>query len=76
VLAELTLCLLAFLFSADVKRKVVEVLQMEALVHYRDDDDLRNLIDWTQHTVGLSASLTGSLICISRQLSLLSLRGR
>jgi len=51
LLAELTLCVLAFVFSSDVKRKVVQILQKEALVHYRDDDDLRNLIDWTQHTV-------------------------
>jgi len=58
VLVESVLCLLAFVFSADVKRKVVEILQMEALVHYRDDDDLRNLIDWTQHTVRLSVCLS------------------
>lgn len=53
LLAELILCVLAFIFSTDVERKVVEILQLEALVHYRDDDDLRNLIDWTQHTVWL-----------------------
>ena len=51
LLVELTLCILAFVFSSDVQRRVVKILQKEALVHYRDDDDLRNLIDWTQHTV-------------------------
>lgn len=50
LLVELTLCILAFVFSSDVQRRVVKILQKEALVHYRDDDDLRNLIDWTQHT--------------------------
>ena len=54
LLAELTLCVLAFVFSSDVRRKVVQILQKEALVHYRDDDDLRNLIDWTQRTVCLA----------------------
>jgi len=60
LLVELALCVLAFVFSSEVKRRVVEILQMEALVHYRDDDDLRNLIDWTQHTV-CSAVLRPSL---------------
>ena len=57
LLAELTLCVLAFVFSSDVKRRVVEILQMQALVHYRDDDDLRNLVDWTQHTVSAGSSM-------------------
>ena len=53
LLVELGLCALAFIFSTYVRRKVVEILQTEALVHYRDDDDLRNLVDWTQHTVSV-----------------------
>lgn len=50
LLMEIVLAILAFVFSKDVKARVVHILQMEALVHYRDDDDLRNLIDWTQKT--------------------------
>ena len=58
LVAELSLCVLAFVFSSAVKRKVVEVLQMQAIVHYRDDDDLRNLVDWTQNTVSIARDST------------------
>lgn len=47
---ELILAILAFVFTREIKAKVVQVFQMEGLVRYRDSDDLRNLIDWTQKT--------------------------
>ena len=69
LVAELSLCVLAFVFSSAVKRKVVEVLQMQAIVHYRDDDDLRNLVDWTQNTVSIAQDSTSRhLHCESKKL--------
>jgi uncharacterized membrane protein len=53
LLIEIVLAFLAFIFSNEIKSKVVEILQVQGLIHYRDDDDLRNLIDWTQQAVGL-----------------------
>lgn len=47
---ELILAVLAFVFTREIKAKSTEVFQMEGLVRYRDADDLRNLIDWTQKT--------------------------
>jgi len=51
LLIEIVLAFLAFIFSKEIKSKVVEILQMQGLIYYRDDDDFRNLIDWTQQTV-------------------------
>ena len=50
-IVEVVLAILAFVFSSEVKNKVIELFEMEGLVRYRDDDDFRNLIDWTQKTV-------------------------
>lgn len=54
---ELILAILAFVFTREIKAKVVQVFQMEGLVRYRDSDDLRNLIDWTQKTVSSLTNL-------------------
>ncbi len=48
------LAVLAFVFSAEVKAEVIQVLRMEGLVRYRDDMNLMNLIDWFQKTVSSS----------------------
>lgn len=47
----MVLAILAFIFSAEIKDDVTDTLQDEAIVRYRDDPDLRNLIDWVQETV-------------------------
>jgi hypothetical protein len=52
LLIEIVLAVLAFLFSNEIKSKVVEIFQVQGLIYYREDDDLRNLIDWTQQAVG------------------------
>ncbi|ELT87615.1 hypothetical protein CAPTEDRAFT_132011 [Capitella teleta] len=49
-LGEVVLACLAFVFSSEVKAKVTDLLAMEGLERYREDDDFRNLIDWTQKT--------------------------
>lgn len=49
-LVEVLFAILAFVFSKEIKSKVTNVLQVEGLLRYRDDDDLRNLFDWTQKT--------------------------
>ncbi|KAI0229695.1 Tetraspanin-33 [Lamellibrachia satsuma] len=50
-LLELICALLAFIFSAEVKAKLTQVLKEEAIVRYRDDIDLQNMMDWVQKTV-------------------------
>ena len=54
LLVEIVLAFLAFIFSAKIREKVSEILQVEGLIMYRDDDDLRNLIDWMQQTVSVT----------------------
>lgn len=53
-LVQVILAVLAFVFSAEVKAEVIQVLRMEGLVRYRDDMNLMNLIDWFQKTVSSS----------------------
>ena len=48
---EVVLAILAFIFSAEIKDEVTDTLQDEVIVRYREDPDLRNLIDWVQETV-------------------------
>lgn len=60
---ELILAVLAFVFTREIKAKSTEVFQMEGLVRYRDADDLRNLIDWTQKTVSILINLLPVLHC-------------
>ena len=62
LLIEIVLACLAFVFSKEIKSKVVEILQMQGLIYYRDDDDFRNLIDWTQQTVGFIGILFGRIL--------------
>ncbi|XP_013418984.1 tetraspanin-33 isoform X1 [Lingula anatina] len=45
---EVTGAVLAFVFSRDVKSKLTSVLKDEAVIRYRDDLDLQNIIDWIQ----------------------------
>ena len=40
-----------FVFRGRVKDAVTSVLVKEGIVRYRDDQDLQNIIDWTQEKV-------------------------
>ncbi|XP_064630462.1 tetraspanin-33-like isoform X2 [Lineus longissimus] len=44
--------ILAFVFSNQVKERVTKVLQEEAIVRYRDDLNLMNIMDWFQENFG------------------------
>ncbi len=45
---------LCFVFSSQVKAKVTDVLQSEAIPRYRDDPDFHDLMNWVQETVSIS----------------------
>lgn len=51
LLAQLVLAVLAFVFSQQVQNRVTTVLETEAILRYRTDLDLENLVDWIQLTV-------------------------
>jgi hypothetical protein len=42
---------LAFVFSNQVKEQITKVLQEEAIIRYRDDPNLMNIMDWFQENV-------------------------
>ncbi|KAK2157109.1 hypothetical protein LSH36_198g02000 [Paralvinella palmiformis] len=48
---QVVLAILAFVFSAAVKTKITEMLEMEGIIRYQGNDpDLTNFIDWFQKT--------------------------
>ena len=56
-LIQVILAILAFVFSAEVKAKVIELLEIEGILRYQGNDpDLTNFIDWFQETVSCDSS--------------------
>ena len=72
-LLELICAVLAFIFSAEVKAKLTDVLKDEAITRYRDDIDLQNMMDWVQKTVRTRKFSRHHLRCFKGKLYLLFL---
>lgn len=62
-LTQLVLAILAFVFSHEVQSRVTTVLETQAIRRYRDDPDLKNLVDWLQLTV-LNKKNVNSFMCV------------
>ena len=43
--------ILIFVFSGQIKEKIIKVIYEEGIVRYRDDPDLQSIFDWVQETV-------------------------
>ena len=52
-IVEVIGAVLAFIFSDQIKNKVTDVLKDEAIVRYREDANLHDLINWFQENVSI-----------------------
>lgn len=48
IILQITAALLVVILSTKIKRFAEEKIGMEAIKRYRDDEDLKNIVDWMQ----------------------------